>query len=127
MSNNPQYEEDAFVDNRRGAVVCDDDPLIVVIASALLRKEGFDVTAVATGAGLADLLASTSPELIVLDHELPDATGEELVDIIKAAAPACRVIVFSGSTTPAPGSAVFAWVLKQGTDELAAAIRRAAT
>ena len=112
----------------RAAVVCDDDPLIVAVASVLLRAEGFDVTAVGTGAELTDLLASTSPELIVLDHELPDATGEELVQMIKQAAPSCRVILFSGrSTAPAPDPAIFAWVPKQGTDGLAAAIRRAVT
>ena len=115
------------MDEQRRAVVCDDDPMIVMVASMLLQREGFGVTAVGTGAELADVLMPNPPTLVILDHELPDATGDELVRVIEAAAPACRVILFSGRETPdAAGVNVFARVPKRGTEELAAAIRRAA-
>ncbi len=110
------------------SVVCDDDPMIAMIASMLLKSEGFEVTTVGSAAELASELAVGPPDLVVLDQELPDASGEELIAVIKAAAPACRIILFSGREPEADASSeVFARVSKQGTDGLAAAIHRAAT
>lgn len=112
----------------RRSLVCDDDPMVAMVASVLLAEEGYDVTTVGTGAALADELAAAPPDLVILDHELPDATGDELIGVIMAAAPACRIILFSGRATVTGATpAVFARVSKAGTDELAAAIHRAAT
>ena len=115
------------MDHRRHAAVCDDDPVIGAVASFLLRSEGFDVTTVGTGAELGRLVRDDPPRVVVLDRELPDTSGDELVSVVLAAAPSCRIIMFSGRDT-APDSAgrLFAQVPKVGTDELAAAIRRAA-
>lgn len=115
-----------MTDGRR-AVVCDDDPMIALVASILLEEEGFDVTVAGTGGELAEALLAGQPDLVVLDHELPDASGEDLIGVIATAAPACRVIVFTGRETASNAVAVFARVSKRGTDELAAAIHRAAT
>lgn len=111
----------------RLAVVCDDDPMIRMIVSVYLRDEGFEVVAVGSGTELAEALSSGGPEVLVLDNELPDANGEELVGGIMAASPHCRIILFSGRATGGePPEGVFARVSKQGTHELAAAIHRAA-
>lgn len=111
----------------RFALVCDDDPMLATVASVLLRDEGFDVTTVGTAAELAAVLAARTPHIVVLDQELPDAAGDELVDGIRAAAPACRIIMFSGhEQTSGSHPAVFARVSKRGTDDLASAIQRAA-
>lgn len=111
----------------RFALICDDDPMLATVASVLLRDEGFDVTTVGTAAELAAVLAARTPHIVVLDQELPDAAGDELVDGIRAAAPACRIIMFSGhEQTSGSHPAVFARVSKRGTDDLASAIQRAA-
>jgi DNA-binding response OmpR family regulator len=111
----------------RHALVCDDDPMIVTVASILLQAEGFDVATAGSGAELAAALTTIDPDVIVLDDVLPDASGEDLIDVIEAAAPACRVIVFSAREGSGPsGHEVFARVSKRGTNELAVAIRRAA-
>lgn len=114
--------------DRRHAVVCDDDPIICSVASFLLRNEGFDVTIVGTGAALARLLDDDDPPVVVvLDRELPDASGDELAGVVKAAVPACRIIMFSGRNDPPDRvDQLFARIPKAGTEELAAAIRRAA-
>lgn len=112
----------------RVAVVCDDDPMIRMVASALLRDNGFDVIETASGTELVGALAPGVPDLVVLDHELPDAKGEDLIVEIMATSPTCRVIVFSGREPAVSGTIpVFARVPKRGTDDLAAAIHRAAT
>lgn len=111
----------------RLAVVCDDDTMIRSIVSILLKEEGFEVIATATGSELADSLSSGPPDVVVLDNQLPDTTGEELVDDIMAASPHCRIILFSGRDTGGTADAVFARVAKQGTHGLAEAIHQAAT
>lgn len=112
--------------NGRLAVVCDDDTTIRMIVSVLLRQEGYEVVAAANGSELADSLAGGPPDVVVLDNQLPDATGEELVDSIMAASPQCRIILFSGLETAGKADAIFARVSKQGTHGLAEAIHRAA-
>ena len=110
----------------RHAVVCDDDAMIAAIASMLLQEAGFDVTATGSKGELAVALGIVRPEVIVLDHELPDGPGEEAIGTIRAAAPACRIILFSAHDDAGPlPDGVFARVSKRGTDELAAAIDRA--
>lgn len=106
--------------------MCDDDPMLAAVASVLLKDEGFNVMTVGTAAELAATLADRTPDVVVLDQELPDGAGEELVDGIRAAAPTCRIIMFSGhEQTSELDAAVFARVSKRGTDDLAAAIHRA--
>lgn len=114
----------------RQAIVCDDDPLVVAVASSVLRGGGFDVVATAaSGAELAAALRSFSPDVLVLDQVLPDSSGEALVAQVNSVAPACRIILFSGraDTDGVRDDGVFARVAKRGTDELTAAVRRAAS
>jgi chemotaxis response regulator CheB len=114
---------------RRGAMVCDDDPLMVAVVSTVLRDAGFEVVAVATSAAeLRDLLPRAVPDVLVLDQVLPDASGDHALALVAEAAPGCRVIVFTGSAPAGAGhdDRIFAWVEKRGTGALAAAVERAA-
>lgn len=62
----------------RSILVVDDEPGIVEIASAYLRKDGFTVRTAATGQRAMDAAATQMPDLIVLDLLLPDMSGEEV-------------------------------------------------
>lgn len=113
----------------RQAVVCDDDPMIVAVASLALRQGGFQVAGTAgSAAELMALLDLVEPDIMVLDRMLPDASGEQLLALVAARAPRCRVIVFSAAETEPPGCTVvaFARVPKRGTQDLVDAIARAA-
>jgi len=59
-------------------LVVDDEPGILEIAGAYLRKEGFTVRTAATGQRALDAAATQRPDLIVLDLRLPDMPGEEV-------------------------------------------------
>lgn len=66
---------------RRGAqsvLVVDDEPGILEIASAYLRRDGFTVRQATSGQRALDVVALQPPDLIVLDLMLPDITGEEV-------------------------------------------------
>lgn len=64
-------------------LLVDDEPGIVEIASAYLRREGFTVRMAATGQRALDAAATQMPDLIVLDIMLPDISGEEVCTILR--------------------------------------------
>jgi len=62
----------------RSVLVVDDEPGIIEIASAYLRKDGFAVRTATTGQRAIDAVATQMPDLVVLDLMLPDISGEEI-------------------------------------------------
>ena len=62
----------------RSILVVDDEPGIIEIASAYLRRDGFTVRTATTGKRALDAVATQPPDLIVLDLMLPDISGEEV-------------------------------------------------
>ncbi|HEU5041306.1 MAG TPA: response regulator [Gemmatimonadales bacterium] len=64
-------------------LVVDDDPTMVRLAQAILRSNGF--TAVqAVGTARQALEALGDADVVLLDHQLPDASGLEMLDAIRA-------------------------------------------
>ena len=62
----------------RSVLVVDDEPGIIEIASAYLRREGFRVRTARDGAPGFDSVATQMPDLVVLDLMLPDLSGEDV-------------------------------------------------
>jgi DNA-binding response OmpR family regulator len=62
----------------RSVLVVDDEPGIIEIASAYLRRDGFTVRTASTGRRALDAARTQMPDLIVLDLMLPDMSGEEV-------------------------------------------------
>jgi DNA-binding response OmpR family regulator len=91
-------------------LVVDDDPTMVRLACAILRSAGY--TAVRTvGTGREALEALQETDLVLLDQQLPDTSGLEVLDAIRA--------------RPHPPSVVM--VTAHGNESLAAtALRRGA-
>ena len=59
-------------------LVVDDEPGIIELASAYLRRDGFSVRTARTGRRALDALATQPADLVVLDLMLPDIAGEEV-------------------------------------------------
>ena len=59
-------------------LVVDDEPGIIEMASAYLRRDGFVVRTAATGQRALDSVLTQAPDLIVLDLMLPDIPGEQV-------------------------------------------------
>src|SRR5215212_11664993 len=59
-------------------LVVDDEPSIVDAVATALRYEGYDVLEATTGREALELVASSEPDLVVLDRMLPDIEGIEV-------------------------------------------------
>jgi DNA-binding response OmpR family regulator len=65
-------------------MVVDDDASIRELASLYLRKEGYDVTAVADGDAALAAIGGAQPSLIVLDIMLPGLSGYDVCKRLRA-------------------------------------------
>ena len=59
-------------------VVVDDDQEIQEIVTFVLRRNGFEVAVASNGRQLQDVLATTTPDLIILDVMMPGLDGYQI-------------------------------------------------
>jgi two-component system, NtrC family, response regulator AtoC len=79
-------------------LIVDDDPLILSGLEALLGDD-WDVRAASTGRTAITTFAEFSPDVVLLDVNLPDTTGIELLHQLKMYSEAAAVIMMSGGGT----------------------------
>lgn len=82
------------IDNRRILVIDDERPILLTL-EALLSRHGYRADTAATAAIGLRLLKSNSPALILLDLQLPDADGLQMLDQIKTEHPETQVIILT--------------------------------
>jgi DNA-binding NtrC family response regulator len=80
-------------------MVVDDDPDIRVLLRAVLTKAGYDVEEIADGQSLQDAFSGPRPDIVLLDLNLPDADGLELLPSVKKHWPKTEVVVLTGHAT----------------------------
>ncbi len=102
-------QEREFIANAR-ILVIDDDADIHALIVAMLRPLQATIEGAATGAGGLAAARATIPDLILLDHELPDGTGIDILhqlrsDPLLAGIP---VIIVTGSESRQVLTACFA-------------------
>lgn len=68
----------------RVVAVVDDDPLIAALVDGFVDFSGVDVFPVVAGLGMIEALAVVRPTVILLDVELPDADGLDLLQAVRA-------------------------------------------
>jgi DNA-binding response OmpR family regulator len=62
----------------RNVLIVDDEPGILEIAAAYLKRDGYVVRLASTGRTALEVAEAIPPDLIVLDLRLPDIPGEEV-------------------------------------------------
>jgi DNA-binding response OmpR family regulator len=110
-------------------IVVEDDPSILFLVKMTLEYSGYKVTTATDGLAATDLLGRTSPDLLLLDMNLPGKPGW---DVIKEMRRANRIpiIIMSGRNPREPqietaAAQADAYLLKPfGIDELTAAVQR---
>ena len=65
-------------------LLVDDDDDMVKISSRWLEKAGYEVTTANSGKDALSLLAGVKPDLVILDYAMPEMTGPEVFEAIKA-------------------------------------------
>lgn len=84
--------------NRR-ILIIDDDADVLAGLAALLSHTGWLVGTAATGQDGLKKFAELSPDIVLLDVNLPDASGIDLLDQMKAYSEETPIIVMSGVGT----------------------------
>ena len=80
----------------QGILIIDDDLNFTQILKQFLEDRGFRVTIGIDGSSALQKLKVEIPELILLDLNLPDVSGKELLATIRENHPECAVIVITG-------------------------------
>jgi DNA-binding NtrC family response regulator len=81
-------------ENRRILVIDDERPILATL-EALLGRHGYQTDIAATAAAGLRLLKSNTPAVILLDLQLPDAEGLQMLGQIKAEYPNIQVIILT--------------------------------
>jgi DNA-binding NtrC family response regulator len=80
-------------------LVIDDEPQILPILERFGRQLGFEVeTRVDAVAALSDL-STLNPDVAIVDLQMPDIGGLEVLKAIRAGDPACQVVLMTGEPT----------------------------
>ena len=80
-------------------LVVDDDPNIQEVLSTLLEGSGYTAFTAGNAAAVHAALSGPQPEVILLDLQLPDGHGLDLLPLIKKQWPDSEVIVLTGVAT----------------------------
>ena len=88
-------------ERRQRVLLADDDDDVRAVFEMVLG-ETFDVRAAATGADTIAIAREWGPDVLLLDWTLPDATGEEIVQMLRARESGCAtlpIVIVSGDAT----------------------------
>lgn len=87
-------------------LLVDDNDANRLTLAALLEAEAFEITEASSLATARECLA-TAPafELVLLDRHLSDGLGYDLIPVVRAQSPSCKIIVVSGSGQLSEGAA----------------------
>ncbi|MDB6019837.1 MAG: two-component system response regulator [Pedosphaera sp.] len=80
-------------------LIIDDDVEIRELLVQVLQRSGFQVTQAKDAASLKEIMPRTQPDMVLLDYKMPDATGLDLLPIIKKEWPEAEVIMLTGHAT----------------------------
>src|SRR4029450_13852406 len=80
--------------NHRILIIDDERPILVTL-EALLQRHGYQVDIAPTASQGFKLMKAKSPALVLLDLQLPDAEGLEMLDRIKTELPDMHVIILT--------------------------------
>ncbi len=81
-------------------LVVDDDQRTREALVEILRRAGYEVTSLASGDGLEDLLVRNEFAAAIIDYHLPSRNGLEIAQILRKNLPTCRIVLISSEYQP---------------------------
>ncbi|NVB80068.1 MAG: response regulator [Kofleriaceae bacterium] len=76
-------------------LVIDDDPLQLELVDRALSRDGFELRGVTSIDGLDAVTREFSPQLVLLDVNMPDTEPERVIALVRAAAGTARIVLYS--------------------------------
>jgi two-component system NtrC family response regulator len=76
-------------------LVVDDEPIQRELVSGFLKKQGFDVSAAESGVKALELFRQDSIDLILTDQKMPNMSGSDLLQAVRAINPETPVILMT--------------------------------
>ena len=89
-------------------LVVEDEGYVAGFIRDALTEIGYAVTVAAGGADALNKVTDDAPDLVLLDLNLPDMPGFEVLDRLRARSPAPPVVIVSGNTDPMMAEAAIA-------------------
>jgi type II secretory ATPase GspE/PulE/Tfp pilus assembly ATPase PilB-like protein len=86
---------------KKEMLVIDDEPMLCKALGALFTRRGFRVTTATTAQDALDSLQRITADVVLLDLKLPDASGLEVLTLLKERLPDVRIVIISGVSDPA--------------------------
>lgn len=80
-------------------LVIDDDPMMLRMAGLLLKKAGCETASASSAKEGEELIAAFEPDLIIADNEMPEETGIELFERLRAQGSELGLCLMSGTVT----------------------------
>ncbi|RJP22674.1 MAG: sigma-54-dependent Fis family transcriptional regulator [Deltaproteobacteria bacterium] len=80
-------------------LVVDDEPAMRLLLSSVLKEEGHDVTAAASGEEALQLIAKRHYQLVLTDLKMPGISGLDLLEQVKRDDPGTAVIILTAFGT----------------------------
>jgi DNA-binding NtrC family response regulator len=77
-------------------LLVDDDAVFRHVMAGELKRLGFDVATAATGDEALRKMGEADPQVVLLDLQLPDTNGLEVLKAVRGANPAAEVIMLTG-------------------------------
>lgn len=77
-------------------LVVDDDRQVLKLFKLILERGGYSVVLAESGKGALDMLRKETVGLIVLDLNMPEMDGFQILKFLRSHAPGLRVLVISG-------------------------------
>jgi CheY-like chemotaxis protein len=76
-------------------LVCDDDPAVGKLLRSIYAGEGWEVDVVASGQACIATVAAWPPDVLVLDHMMPEMTGIDTARVLRLQGFTKPIVLFS--------------------------------
>jgi len=86
----------AHARHKPAVLVVDDAPAVSTTLMWVLRENGYNCVAVGSRMEALRVCAGMSPDLALIELDLPDGTGVELARDLRSCVPGCRMLLMSG-------------------------------
>ena len=90
---------DADSVQKKSILAVDDIPVTLNMLRATLTEAGYKFSGVTSGVSALDFITKFTPDLFILDIEMPKMNGFELAEKIRRAGQAAPIIFLTGNTT----------------------------